>query len=65
MSIIKNDGETTAHNDFTDRTIFNPSSVLHKKEQNEFVVDLPNKVLYFDTKQLDSGGDVTFELKAK
>lgn len=57
--------KTTAHNDFTDLTIYNPSSVFVKKEKKEFVVMLENKVLFFDTEQLGKEGPVKFEIKKK
>lgn len=54
--------EDHAHNDFSDRTVANPSSVFHPKKKAEFTVTLPGKVLYFDTNQLGNT-TVTFELK--
>lgn len=57
--------KTSVHNDFTDNSIYNPSSVFNKKEKEEFSVNLPNAVLIFDTKQLEVGGAVKFELKRK
>lgn len=55
----------TAHNDFTDRTIFNPSSVFVRKEKEEFNVILPTGLLKFDTSQLGKEGAVKFEFKGK
>ncbi len=65
VSIISNDGASNTHNDFLEQMIYNPSSVIHPKKNNEFVVDLPGKILYFNTDQLGQAEDVTFELKAK
>jgi hypothetical protein len=56
---------TSAHNTYTDRTIFNPSSVFNTKEKQEFSVCLQNKVLTFDTEQLNKEGSVKFELETK
>ena len=56
---------TSPHNDFTDRTVYNPSSVLDRQETGEFTVNLPDAVLVFDTKQLADGMNVEFELKVK
>lgn len=53
----------SAHNDFTERTIFNPSSVFEKKEKEEFNVILPEGLLTFKTSQLKKAGSVKFELK--
>lgn len=53
----------TAHNDFTGRTVYNPSSVFEQKEKTEFNVILPGKLLVFDTQQLGKPGAVKFELK--
>ena len=55
----------SAHNSFTDRTIYNPSSVFNKKEKQEFSVTLPGIVLTFDTNQLNKEGGVKFELTTK
>lgn len=55
----------SAHNSFTDRTIYNPSSVFNKKEKQEFSVTLPGIVLTFDTNQLNKTGGVKFELTTK
>ncbi len=55
----------TAHNDFTDLTIFNPSSVFERKQKEEFNVILPEGLLVFKTSQLGKEGAVTFELKGK
>jgi hypothetical protein len=52
--------ETSAHNSFTDRTIYNPSSVFSTKEKKEFSVTLPEVVLTFDTNQLGKKGPVKF-----
>ncbi len=54
--------KTTAHNDFTEKTIYNPSSVFVKKEKNELVVLLENlDILRFNTDQLGKEGAVTFK----
>lgn len=53
----------TAHNDFTDRTIYNPSSVFERKEKEEFNVILPDGLLVFDSNQLNKPGAVKFEMK--
>lgn len=50
------------HNDFTERTIFNPSSVFERKKKAEFNVILPTVLLNFDTSQLGEKSDVKFEL---
>jgi hypothetical protein len=55
----------TAHNDFTERTIFNPSSVFERKEKEEFNVILPTGLLTFNTGQLGKEGAVEFEFKGK
>ena len=55
----------SAHNSFTDRTIYNPSSVFNRKEKEEFSVTLPDAVLIFNTSQLNNTGSVKFELKGK
>lgn len=55
----------SAHNSFTDRTIYNPSSVFNRKEKKEFSVTLPDAVLTFDTNQLNKEGSVKFLLEAK
>jgi len=52
--------EISAHNTFTERTIYNPSSVFNRKEKQEFMVTLPGVVLTFDTEQLDKKGPVKF-----
>lgn len=51
-----------AHNDFSARTVANPSSVFYPKKKEEFTVTLSGKILYFNTNQLGSTS-VTFELK--
>jgi len=53
----------SAHNAFTDRSIYNPSSVFNTKDKEEFSVTLPGAVLTFDTKQLNQAGPMKFELK--
>lgn len=58
-------GAEMPHNDFTDRTIFNPSSVFEKKDRNEFTVVLEDTYLLFDTNQLNKSSKVTFELKKR
>lgn len=58
-------GQESAHNDFTERTIFNPSSVFERKEKAEFNVLLPGKILVFNTAQLNQPGAVKFELKTR
>lgn len=66
VSILSFDGkDESAHNDFSERMIANPSSVLHPKKKEEFTVTLPSKVLYFNTEQLNKESTVTFELKGK
>ncbi len=65
-SMISFDKElSVAHNSFTERTIFNPSSVFNRKEKKEFSVSLPDRVLTFDTAQLGKSGAVIFELQEK
>ena len=63
ISIIPN--TESAHNDFTDRTIYNPSSVFQRKEKEEFTVILPEGLLRFNTNQLKMGGPVQFEMVKK
>lgn len=58
-------GLTSSHNDFSQRAIVNPSSVLYPKKKEEFTVNLPNTVLVFNTNQLGKEGEVEFELKKK
>ena len=53
------------HNDFTRRTIFNPSSVFDRKKKEEFNVILPEGLLNFNTQQLGKKGNVKFELIKK
>lgn len=66
VSILSFDGkDESAHNDFSERMIANPSSVLHPKKKEEFTVTLPTKILYFNTDQLNKESTVTFELKEK
>lgn len=63
-SIITFDKNTaSAHNTFTERSIYNPSSVFNDKDKEEFSVTLPGAVLTFDTKQLNQAGPMKFELK--
>ena len=50
------------HNDFTSRTIYNPSSVFERKKKEEFNVILTNGLLQFDTSQLGKKGSVKFEI---
>ena len=50
------------HNDFTSRTIYNPSSVFEHKKKEEFNVILTNGLLKFDTSQLGKKGSVKFEI---
>jgi hypothetical protein len=52
--------EISSHNTFTERTIYNPSSVFNRKEKQEFMVTLPGVVLTFDTQQLSKEGPVKF-----
>ncbi len=52
--------EISSHNTFTERTIYNPSSVFNRKEKQEFMVTLPGIVLTFDTEQLNKEGSVKF-----
>lgn len=52
--------ELSSHNTFTERTIYNPSSVFNRKEKHEFMVTLPGIVLTFDTNQLGKEGPVKF-----
>ena len=52
--------EISSHNTFTERTIYNPSSVFNRKEKQEFMVTLPGVVLTFDTEQLNNEGSVKF-----
>lgn len=58
-------GEKVAHNEYTEKTIANPSSVFCKKEKDEFAVTLETKTLYFDTRQLGSGTGLKFELRPR
>jgi hypothetical protein len=58
-------GQSSSHNDFSERAIVNPSSVLYPKKKEEFTVDLPNVVLVFNTDQLGKAGEVEFEFKEK
>jgi hypothetical protein len=52
--------EISSHNTFTERTIYNPSSVFNRKEKQEFMVTLPGIILNFDTEQLNKPGSVKF-----
>jgi hypothetical protein len=52
----------SAQNTFTERSIYNPSSVFNTKEKEEFSVTLPGAVLTFDTNQLNNAGPMKFEL---
>ena len=58
-------GQTSSHNDYSQRAIVNPSSVLYPKKKEEFTVDLPNVVLVFNTDQLGKKGEVEFDFKEK
>lgn len=65
-SIIHFDKNKTApHNDFTEKTIFNPSSVLESTKKDEFRIVLPGFSLTFDLQQLKQPGSVKFELTKK
>ncbi|MDX2360613.1 MAG: hypothetical protein QNK23_07390 [Crocinitomicaceae bacterium] len=55
----------SAHNDFTERTIYNPSSVFEEKKKEEFTVILPEGLLTFNTNQLNQAGAVKFEFKQR
>jgi hypothetical protein len=55
----------SSHNDFTQRTIFNPSSVFERKKKEEFNVILQEGLLVFNTNQLNQKGTVKFELIKK
>ena len=55
-------GESAPHNSFTERTIYNPTSVFNEKEKTEFTVTLPGAELRFDTGQLNTGSAAKFEL---
>jgi len=55
------EGKEAPHNDFTERTIYNPSSVFERKKKEEFNVILSEGFLRFDTSQLGKAGSVTFE----
>ena len=57
--------EGAPHNDFTKRTVYNPSSVFERKNKQEFNVILPNGILIFDTGQLGKKGSVKFEIIEK
>lgn len=52
--------EISSHNTFTERTIYNPSSVFNRKEKQEFMITLPGIILTFDTEQLNKPGTVKF-----
>lgn len=54
-----------AHNDFTKKTIFNPSSVFEITKKEEFRVILQNGSLVFNVNQLNTAGSVKFEFKQK
>lgn len=58
-------GQSSPHNDYSDRAIANPSAVLYPKKIEEFTVNLPSAVLVFNTSQLGKAGEVEFELKEK
>ncbi len=58
-------GQISSHNDYSERAIVNPSSVLYPKKKEEFTVNLPNVVLVFNTDQLGKEGEVEFEFKEK
>jgi hypothetical protein len=65
-SIITFDKNTpSAHNSFTELTVYNPSSVFFKKEKSEFSVTLPAHILVFDIDQLGGVKPVKFELRSK
>lgn len=55
--------EISSHNTFTERTIYNPSSVFNRKEKQEFMVTLPGLVMTFDTEQLNKPGPVKFVME--
>lgn len=58
-------GQTSAHNDYSERAVVNPSSVLYPKKKEEFTVNLPERVLIFNTEQLGKEGEVEFEFSEK
>lgn len=60
-----NPGQTSPHNDYTERAVVNPSSVLYPKKKEEFTVNLPERVLVFNTNQLGKEGEVEFEFSEK
>ena len=55
------EGREAPHNDFTKRTIYNPSSVFERKKKEEFNVILSGGFLRFNTNQLGKEGNVNFE----
>lgn len=55
-------GKESPHNDFTERTVYNPSAVLAKKDKKEFQVVVGGRILVFDVEQLNQSGAVKFEL---
>jgi hypothetical protein len=62
-SIITFDKEESfSHNAFTDKSVYNPSSVFNWKEKNEFSVQLEGVILTFDINQLNQAGNVKFTL---
>lgn len=65
-SIITFDkAEKSAHNTFTDKSTYNPSSVFTMKEKEEFNVNLSTSILVFDTNQLNQEKPVIFVRKKK
>lgn len=62
VSMIYYASKEAPHNDFTKRTIYNPSSVFERKKKEEFNVILTNGLLKFDTSQLGKKGSVEFEI---
>lgn len=55
----------SAHNTFTKKSTYNPSSVFYKKEKEEFNVNLSTSVLVFNTNQLNQVNAVKFVRKKK
>lgn len=47
---------------FTEKLTFNPSRMIVKEHKNEFVINLPDRNVFFDYKQLNNSGSVKFEI---
>ena len=64
VALLNNKGESIV-NQFTTKTIYNPSRVLVAVKKELFAVNLPGGTLFFNLEQLKNDGDMKFEFEAK